>query len=242
MKLSPRKKLASAALGLILGISLAASPAAAQTPVAPAKDPAKAPAKAPAKSATPLAKAPATVREPNKGIGQKSAPVTVEVFSDFQCPSCRGLYETALRQILAEYVHPGRVYLLHRDMPLPMHKYSQQAARYANAAASIGKFEIVEQAIYASQHLWGVQGAEDLSKLDAAVASVLKPAEMTQVRKIMNDPVIQASIDRDVALGRTFAVSSTPTVVVTHRGKPVPLPGGVTYPLLKQYIDYLLTQ
>ncbi len=42
-------------------------------------------------------------------------------------------------------------------------------------------------------------------------------------------------------LGQTRRVSGTPTIFVTHGGTTTPLPpGGVGYPLLKQYLDYLL--
>jgi hypothetical protein len=44
-----------------------------------------------------------------------------------------------------------------------------------------------------------------------------------------------------MALGNTRNVSGTPTVFVTHRGNSTTLPqGGVNYPLLKGYLDYLL--
>src|SRR5713101_2549652 len=76
-----------------------------------------------------------------KALGSKSAPITVEVFSDFQCPSCRTVYQSVMRPVIDNYVSVGKVYLVHRDFPLPMHKYSREAARWANAAAQIGKFD-----------------------------------------------------------------------------------------------------
>ena len=41
-------------------------------------------------------------------------PVSIEVFSDFQCPSCKALYEQTLRPLSEEYVAKGKVYLVHR--------------------------------------------------------------------------------------------------------------------------------
>jgi len=99
-------------------------------------------AQAQKKSATgaPAAKAAATSDEvPVKAIGSKSAPITMEVFSDYQCPSCRLLYEQTLKPLINEYVATGKVYLIHRDFPLPMHKYSTDAARWVNAGAKIGR-------------------------------------------------------------------------------------------------------
>lgn len=175
---------------------------------------------------------------PVKALGSKSAPITLEVFSDFQCPACRDLYQNTLRQVIDNYVSSGKVYLVHRDMPLPIHKYSRQAARYANAAAQIGKFEKVADAIYASQHAWSVDG-----NVDAAVAAVLTPAEMHRVRRLVDSGKLDAAIDKDLSLGSMNQVRQTPSVFITHRGQTTPLaPGGVSYPFLKQYLDYLLSQ
>ncbi|MGC1580735.1 MAG: thioredoxin domain-containing protein, partial [Candidatus Acidiferrales bacterium] len=65
-----------------------------------------------------------------KAIGSKTAPVTMEVFSDYQCPSCGTLYEQTLKPLISEYVASGKVYLVHHDFPLPMHKYGYEAARW----------------------------------------------------------------------------------------------------------------
>ncbi|MBZ5703525.1 MAG: DsbA family protein [Acidobacteriia bacterium] len=50
-------------------------------------------------AAPPQAK-PAAEVDPHKAFGSKSAPITMEVFSDFQCPACRTLYMTIWRQLL----------------------------------------------------------------------------------------------------------------------------------------------
>jgi protein-disulfide isomerase len=81
--------------------------------------------------------------DPHKAFGSKSAPVVMEVFSDFQCPACKTLFTTTNRRLMDDYVTSGKVYLIHRDYPLPMHAYSRVAARYARAAAQIGKVEPV---------------------------------------------------------------------------------------------------
>jgi len=58
---------------------------------------------------------------------------------------------TTNRQVMENYVSTGKVYLIHRDFPLPMHAHSQVAAQYSRAAAHIGKFEPVEQALFDNQ-------------------------------------------------------------------------------------------
>src|SRR6266851_6537087 len=62
--------------------------------------------------------------DPHKAFGSKNAPVTMEVFSDFQCPACKTLFTTTNRRLMDDYVSNGKVYLIHRDFPLPMHAHS----------------------------------------------------------------------------------------------------------------------
>ena len=173
-----------------------------------------------------------------KAMGSKSAPITIEVFSDFQCPACKLAFEQTLRPVIENYVSTGKVYLVHRDFPLPMHAHAREAARWANAAAEIGKFAKVETALYAKQDTWTANG-----NIDAVLASVLTPAEMKKVRQIVQSGQLDAAIDRDVALGQSRRVNQTPTLFVTKGAETVPLlAGGVTYGILKQYLDYLLKQ
>ena len=85
---------------------------------------------------------------PLKSQGSKSAPIKMEVFSDFQCPACRELYFQTVRPVIDNYVAAGKVYLIHRDMPLPVHPHSREAARYANAAARMRRMEKVVVALF----------------------------------------------------------------------------------------------
>jgi len=62
--------------------------------------------------------------DPHEALGSKSAPVVVEVFSDFQCPACKTLFTSTNRQLMDNYVSTGKVYLIHRDFPLPMQAHS----------------------------------------------------------------------------------------------------------------------
>src|ERR1700682_1429766 len=99
--------------------------------------------------------------DPHVAFGSKNAPIVMEVFSDFQCPACKTLFTTTNRQVMENYVSTGKVYFIHRDFPLPMHAHSQVAALYSRAAAHIGKFEIVEQALFDNQEKWEQNGDVD---------------------------------------------------------------------------------
>jgi protein-disulfide isomerase len=175
--------------------------------------------------------------DPHTAFGSKNAPVTMEVFSDFQCPACKTLFTTTNSKIMENYVTSGKVYFIHRDFPLPMHAYSRIAARYGRAAAQIGKFEPVEQVLFENQEKWEQNG-----DVDGTVASVLSASEMTKVRNLVKGGTLDAAIDKDYALGQMYRVNQTPTTVFHCKGQTYPYSGVMTYEILKQFLDQLLSQ
>jgi protein-disulfide isomerase len=172
--------------------------------------------------------------DPRVAAGSKNAPIVMEVFSDFQCPACKTLFMTTNRQLMDNYVSTGKVYLIHRDFPLPMHAHSQVAAQYGRAAAQIGKFEAVEQALFENQERWEQNG-----DVDGAVAAVLSSAEMTKVRGLVKSGTLNAAIQKDVALGRLYNVSQTPTTVFHAKGQTFPYGGVMNYEILRNFLDQL---
>lgn len=175
--------------------------------------------------------------DPHKAFGSKNAPVTMEVFSDFQCPACKTLFTTTNRQLMDNYVSTGKVYLIHRDYPLPMHAYSRVAARYARAAAQLGKFEQAEQVLFQNQEKWEQNG-----DVDGTVAGVLSAAEMAKVRALVKGGTLDAAIDKDYALGQMYRVNQTPTTVFHCKGQTYPYSGVMSYDILKQFLEQLLSQ
>ena len=172
--------------------------------------------------------------DPRVAAGSKNAPIVMEVFSDFQCPACKTLFMTTNRQLMDNYVSTGKVYLIHRDFPLPMHAHSQVAAQYGRAAAQIGKFEVVEQALFEKQERWEQNG-----DLDGTVAAVLSPAEMTKVRALVKSGALNAAIQKDVALGKFYNVNQTPTTVFHAKGQTFPYGGVMNYEILRNFLDQL---
>jgi protein-disulfide isomerase len=175
--------------------------------------------------------------DPHKAFGSKTAPVIMEIFSDYQCPSCKALFLGTNRQLMDYYVTTGKVYLIHRDFPLPMHAYSRIAARYARAAAQIGKIEPVEQALYENQEKW-----EQSGDVDGTVAGALSAAEVSKVRALVKGGSLEPLIDKDYALGQMYRVNQTPTTVFHCKGQTYPYAGAMSYDILKQFLEQLLSQ
>ncbi len=212
----------------------AATPRASESPILPVP---VVEAKAAPRPPRPQSAAVLPDIDPHKAFGSKTAPVTMEVFSDYQCPACKTLFTTTNRRLMDDYVSNGKVYLVHRDFPLPMHAYSRVAARYARAAAQLGKVEPVEQALFQNQEKWEQNG-----DVDGTVAAVLSAAEMTKVRALVKGGTLDPLIDKDYNLGQTYRVNQTPTTVFHSKGQTYPYSGVMTYDILKQFLNQLLSQ
>jgi protein-disulfide isomerase len=174
---------------------------------------------------------------PGKTRGVPMAAVTIEVFSDFQCPACKSLHEETLKPLVADYVDKGKVYLVHRDFPLPMHAYAREAACLACAAGRVGKYELIADTLFSSQGSWSKDG-----KVEDAVSRVLTPADAKKVLALSKTPEILAEVERDAQKGRDAKLQQTPTMIVMHKSKTYPVAGVVSYPILRRFIDQLLTQ
>jgi len=188
-------------------------------------------------SAAPAPQAAPSDIDPHEAFGSKSAPITMEVFSDFQCPACKTLFTTTNRPLMDNYVSTGKVYLIHRDFPLPMHAHSKVAAQYSRAAAQIGKLEPVQDVLFQNQEKWEQNG-----DIDGTIAGVLSAAEMTKVRALVKGGTLDAAIAKDQALGQGYKVNQTPTTIIHSKGQTYPIVGVVTYDVLHQFIDQLLGQ
>jgi protein-disulfide isomerase len=240
------------AAAVFAAVAILAPISNAQTAATPASSKTAAPAHRHAASADLAPSAPV------KTIGNHNAPITMEVFSDYQCPSCGNFYETTLRAMISDYVTSGKVYLVHHDFPLQMHTYSGQAARWANAAAMIGQFQDVDAALFDNQAKWTADG-----NLEKYVAGAISPANFKRVETILKGctaPAPTSKVDRslpqaepgcpvdpyiiqDIVLGNAVPVQATPTFVIHYKGQSYPASSGIiTWPILKQFFDTLLSQ
>ena len=172
---------------------------------------------------------------PGKSLGSPSAPIRIEVFSDFECPACKGLHEQILPLVFKDYVIPGKVYLVSHEFPLRMHQYSREAANYATAAAQLGKYQQVADALFLNQVAWAANG-----KVWDAVANVLTPAEAKKVQLLAKDPSVLSEVQRDVDAGTAGGINQTPTMFVSRGAKRFPVAGAVNYNLLRSMLDGLL--
>jgi protein-disulfide isomerase len=174
-----------------------------------------------------------------KSVGNPAAPLRMDLYSDFTCPHCKVLHEQILSKIMADYVTPGKAYLVFHEFTLtgPGHEHSKTASLYAAAAARVGKYQQVCDALFQTQSSWAVSG-----KVWETVSPALTPAEQKKVQALFKDPAIAAEVQHDLEMGVAAHVDRTPTLVMTRKGKETPWSSWTDYGLFKSMVDLLLAK
>jgi protein-disulfide isomerase len=169
--------------------------------------------------------------------GPGNAPVKLEVFSDFQCPSCREFYLGTIIPVLRDYASKGKVCVIYHEFPLNMHMYARDAARYSVAAYRLGQMKWVPvlDSLYQNQAWWTLDG-----NVEATVARAMSKEDFQRVKRILQDPSINTELDSEIAFGRKKSIKSTPTIFIKHDGGEEKVESSVPYLVMKQYLDQIL--
>ena len=136
--------------------------------------------------------------------GNANAPLTVVMFSDFQCSHCAATHPI-LQKILAEY--GDKIRFVVRDFPLTtIHENAFQAAVAAHAANAQGKFFEYIEKLYANQD------ALDTASLKKYAAELgLNPAQFElDLQSEKNAELVR----KDMLDGNSYGINATPTVFV----------------------------
>jgi protein-disulfide isomerase len=136
--------------------------------------------------------------------GAATAPVTIVMFSDFQCPACARTHPV-LKSVVAEF--GDRVRFVVRDYPLEnIHENAFAAALAANAAAAQGKYFEYIDLLYRNQ---AALDAASLKKYAADLGLNAKQFEIDLSRETS-----AAEVRKDLADGESYGVHSTPTIFI----------------------------
>jgi len=138
--------------------------------------------------------------------GDAKAPVTVILYSDFQCPFCSRVGST-LKQIEEKYGNKVRIAFKHQ--PLPFHPNARIAAAASMAAHEQGKFWEMHDKLFANQQKL------DRQSLDT-YAQELK-LDMRKFTDALNNDKFKAVIDADQAEANKVGANGTPTLFVNGR-------------------------
>jgi NhaA family Na+:H+ antiporter len=150
--------------------------------------------------------------EPPQVRGNANAPVTVEEFADFQCPSC-GTYYPELKKIENEF--GDRLRVVFRERPLvPPHEHALMAAQAAEAAGLQGRFWEMHDKLYENQTAWSE--AKDLVPVFVDYAKQIG-LDTDRFMKDINGEVVSTRIFQDGKRAHALGINSTPTFFVNGK-------------------------
>lgn len=164
------------------------------------------------KEVQPLVAPPGATSSGGIRVGATGAPVTVDLYEDFQCPICKEFEQTAgptVRRLVAS----GRVAVLYHPLSF-LGPESVRAANAAAAAAAAGKFAAYHDALFAHQppERTGGFSNEELLGLGRQVG-LTDSAFVDAVRRGTYDAWVRRVAD----LGSKAGVVGTPTVRVNSK-------------------------
>jgi protein-disulfide isomerase len=151
---------------------------------------------------------------PANALGPAGAPVTIEFFSDLQCPPC-ARYEPMVKNLKTEFGDKVRMVLRH--FPLQAHEHAMLASCAAEAAAQQGKFWEMAEALYRSQWMWAKAPAPRAILMDKARELGL---DLDQFQKDLNGTEVRERIGADQRHAQSVGVKTAPSVVINGYNVP----------------------
>ncbi len=159
-------------------------------------------------------------------LGNPNAPVTIEIYSDFECPFCARFANNVMPRLIADYVITDKAKLVYKYFPLPFHPNARNAAYVAMCANTKGKFWHIHDKFYRN---FNNLDNEALSNAAAEVGLTQKDLE-----RCFSDPsILDSLIDNTMQAAVQKGIRGTPTLVIN--GKPIA--GLAPYDEIKDLID-----
>jgi len=157
--------------------------------------------------------------------GPADAPVTIVVFSDFQCPFCR---KAALQIKQIKELHPGQVRLLFKHFPLDIHAYAMDAALAAEAAFAQGRFWEMHDKLFA------LKGALSDEAMEGAASSA--GLDLTRWKEDLESSEVMERVTADKEEALALKLNGTPAIYVNG----IEFEEPVKY--LKQYVEEFIPE
>jgi protein-disulfide isomerase len=147
-------------------------------------------------------------------LGPSSAKVTIVVFSDFECPYCRGLAKTLRDNIPQNY--PTDVRIVFKDFPIDaIHKWARAASEAAHCLGS------QKPGAFWAFHDWVFEHQQEVSETNLRdhVLTLAKQQnlDVPRVSSCMANHATAQEVSQNEQIGAALQISQTPTMFVNGR-------------------------
>jgi protein-disulfide isomerase len=158
-----------------------------------------------------VARAPAGIPAQGQVLGHAAAPVTLDLYEDFQCPACLRWGQTVFPSLVRNEIDRGTVKIAFHGFAF-IGPESRDAERAAWAADRQGRFWDMWATLYANQGLRENGGSFRRERL-VAMADELG-LDVARFSADLDSPEATAFVANGAAAAHRAGVSSTPTVIV----------------------------
>ena len=169
-----------------------------------------------------VVRAPAGLAMEGTVLGRADAPVTIDLYEDFQCPACEAWGRAVFPSLVTNELAAGTVRIVFHDMAF-LGPESTDAGRAAYAAGQQGKFWDMWATLYANQ---GFENSGAFSRDRLGEMADRLGLDVARFDTDMASSAALASIDRSRADAGRAGVSSTPTLIIEGTA----FVGGQSYP------------
>jgi protein-disulfide isomerase len=139
-------------------------------------------------------------------LGRADAPLTMVMFTDYQCTFCSRFEAQTLPEIKRQYIDTGKLRFVVRDLPLPFHPNAAKAAEAAQCAGEQGRFWELRDRLVANSDKLDLKLLPDLARqvgLDVAKFSACLESGR-QAGKVRASSAVAESV----------GISGTPSFVI----------------------------
>ncbi len=146
-------------------------------------------------------------------IGNPAAKFQIEVFNDYQCPTCRS-YNEVLKKVEQRYGQ--KILIIFRNYPLkiPAHTNAVSAAQAVEAAGKQDKFVGMANLIFKNQKVWGPK----LSNVTTFVRYAKQLGlNISKFRSDFNSFEVMDRITQDLERARSLGLTGTPSVLLNGK-------------------------
>lgn len=142
-------------------------------------------------------------------LGDPNAPVTIDLYSDFQCPICRRA-ELTIQALAPKYIDTGKAKVVYHNFAF-IGRESTQAALAAECANDQGKFW--DYATYLFDHQAGENVGTFADANLKSFAEALK-LDMTAFNACFDSNKYGDLIAKELSEGRALSIQATPSFYV----------------------------
>ncbi len=148
----------------------------------------------------------------NPVLGNKSAPITIIEFTDYQCPYCKKHAIETFPQIETNYIKIGKVKYYLRDFPLEMHTNAKNAA-LASKCVEQNKYWEMHTLLFTKQKEWAIYSETQLASKFTEYASDLGIDKRT-FSSCYSDNKFKQQIFSDIDAGQLYGITGVPSTII----------------------------